>query len=111
MTRKATRISQLQDDGLNFDQAIDVLTRSAQNHSKKHFTFIDLFAGCGGLSEGFYKQGFHALTHVEIDHFACKSLRKRMQYFGYQDEKISVLEKDVTDNDIIEKIENMKTII
>jgi len=72
---------------------------------KNKMNFIDLFAGCGGLSEGFYKQGFHALTHVEIDHFACKSLRKRMQYFGYQDEKISVLEKDVTDNDIIEKIE------
>lgn len=69
-------------------------------------TFIDLFAGCGGLSEGFYKQGFHGLTHVEYDHFACESLRERMKYYGYQKDKISVLEKDITEKDIIECIES-----
>ena len=73
---------------------------------KKEFKFIDLFAGCGGLTEGFYKQGFKALTHVEFDHFACESLRTRMKYYGYPEEKISVLEKDVTDEDILIKIEN-----
>ncbi len=70
----------------------------------KKFTFIDLFAGCGGLSEGFYKQGFQGLTHVEIDHYACESLRTRMESYGYSKEQISVLEKDITDIDIIEKI-------
>ena len=69
-------------------------------------TFIDLFAGCGGLSEGFYKQGFQGLTHVEYDHYACESLRTRMKYYGYSNDKISVLEKDITDEDIIEKIES-----
>ena len=71
----------------------------------KKLTFIDLFAGCGGLSEGFYKQGFYGLTHVEYDHYACESLRTRTKYYGYSEDKVSVLEKDITDEDIIEQIE------
>ena len=70
----------------------------------KKLTFIDLFAGCGGLSEGFYKQGFQSLTHVEYDHHACESLRTRAKYYGYSGNKINVLEKDITDKDIIEQI-------
>lgn len=73
---------------------------------KDKFTFIDLFAGCGGLSEGFYRQGFKALTHVEFDHYACESLRTRMRYYGYPENKISVLEKDITSYDILECIES-----
>lgn len=75
------------------------------NKKQKKLTFIDLFAGCGGLSEGFYKQGFKALTHVEIDHSACKSLRTRMKYYGYAENEISVLEKDITDDNILNLIE------
>jgi len=50
---------------------------------KKQYTFIDLFAGCGGLSEGFYRKGFSALAHVEINKFACETLRERMRHYGY----------------------------
>lgn len=71
----------------------------------KNLTFIDLFAGCGGLTEGFYRQGYKALTHIEFDHYACESLRTRMEYYGYHKNKISVLEKDITNPDIIELIE------
>jgi DNA (cytosine-5)-methyltransferase 1 len=81
--------------------------------TKDSFTFIDLFAGCGGLTEGFYKQGFKALTHVEFDHFSCNSLRTRMKHYGYQENEISVIEKDITNDDIIETIEkeiNNKTV-
>lgn len=71
----------------------------------KHYTFIDLFAGCGGLSEGFYRQGFKSLAHVEINHFACETLRKRMQYYGYRNFEKEVLEYDITNDDILEKID------
>jgi DNA (cytosine-5)-methyltransferase 1 len=68
------------------------------------YNFIDLFAGCGGLSEGFYKQGFNALAHVEIDATACKTLKTRMQHYGYKDADKAVLEIDITRKDIINVI-------
>ncbi len=69
------------------------------------YSFIDLFAGCGGLSEGFYRQGFRALAHVEIDHYACETLRTRMRHYGYRHADEEVIEHDITSEDIIERIE------
>ena len=72
--------------------------------SKKKYTFIDLFAGCGGLSEGFYRKRFEALAHVEIDKYACETLRRRMMYYGYADADKKVIEHDITADDIIDRI-------
>ncbi len=72
--------------------------------SKKKYTFIDLFAGCGGLSEGFYRKRFEALAHVEIDKYACETLRRRMLYYGYADADKKVIEHDITADDIIDRI-------
>ena len=73
----------------------------------REYRFIDLFAGCGGLSEGFYKQGYKALLHLEIDEAACKSLRTRMRYYGYTDDEVekSVLCGDITAKGIIKEID------
>ena len=73
---------------------------------KRKYNFIDLFAGCGGLSEGFYRQGFTALAHVEIDHWACETLRNRMRYYGYKNADKEVIEHDITSDDIIQRIED-----
>lgn len=43
--------------------------------------YIDLFAGAGGLSEGFYKQGFKPVAHVEYDKAACFTLKTRIAYY------------------------------
>lgn len=47
--------------------------------TKKH-TVIDLFAGAGGLSEGFVKAGFVPIAHVEMDKDACNTLKTRCCY-------------------------------
>ncbi len=66
--------------------------------------FIDLFAGCGGLTEGFYKEGYHALAHIDIDHYACETLKTRMRHYGYENVENSVLEMDITRSDVLEKL-------
>ena len=42
--------------------------------------FIDLFSGAGGLSEGFIREGFNPIAHVEIDKAACNTLKTRTAY-------------------------------
>ena len=47
--------------------------------TKKKYTFIDLFAGCGGLSEGFLQTGrYEALAHVEWESPMVETLRHRL---------------------------------
>ena len=43
--------------------------------------FIDLFAGAGGLSEGFIQAGFYPIAHVEMNEFAAKTLVTRSAYY------------------------------
>lgn len=44
------------------------------------YNFIDLFAGAGGLSEGFIQAGFEPIAHVEIEKSACNTLKTRTTY-------------------------------
>jgi DNA (cytosine-5)-methyltransferase 1 len=47
--------------------------------NNKKITFIDLFSGCGGLSEGFLQSGkYQALAHVEWELPMVKTLRNRL---------------------------------
>lgn len=47
---------------------------------KKNYYAIDLFAGCGGLSEGFMQADFEVITQVEMDDWACETLSTRHMY-------------------------------
>jgi DNA (cytosine-5)-methyltransferase 1 len=44
------------------------------------YNFIDLFAGAGGLSEGFIQAGFEPIAHVEIEKSACNTLKTRTAF-------------------------------
>lgn len=41
---------------------------------------VDLFAGGGGLSEGFWKEGYNVFAHVEMNPDACETLKTRTVY-------------------------------
>lgn len=61
-----------------------MITKTEQLH------FIDLFAGAGGLSEGFLQSGFNPIAHVEMDVMACRTLETRSCYYYLKKEgKIS----------------------
>lgn len=49
--------------------------------------FIDLFAGAGGLSEGFIRAGFKPIAHVEMNKDACDTIRTRTAYHWLKENK------------------------
>lgn len=52
----------------------------------RKYNFIDLFAGAGGLSEGFISQGDYVpVAHVEMNRYASETLKTRACYY-YLDE-------------------------
>ena len=72
----------------------------------KKITFVDLFAGCGGLSEGFLKLGFEGLCHVDFDSHACATLANRLKDYNVPEEEIerTVLTRDLTEHTSVEDI-------
>jgi DNA (cytosine-5)-methyltransferase 1 len=44
------------------------------------YVVVDTFAGAGGLAEGFFLNGFNILSHIEMNHYAAKTLQTRTLY-------------------------------
>jgi len=73
------------------------------------FTYIDLFAGAGGLSEGFIRAGFHPIAHVEMDKAASFTLKTRAAYHylksaGRYNEYISYLKGEISRDELYSKV-------
>ena len=71
--------------------------------------YLDLFAGAGGLSEGFIRAGYEPVAHVEMDVAACYSLKTRVAYHWLKrNEKLNIynryLKGEITRNEFYEKI-------
>lgn len=71
--------------------------------------YIDLFAGAGGLSEGFTREGFHPITHVEMNKNACNTLKTRIAYHYLKQQNrlnlyYSYLKNDISRDNLWEKI-------
>ena len=67
--------------------------------------YIDLFAGAGGLSEGFMRAGFTPIAHVEMDAPACLTLKTRIAYYYLKsinryDIYVSYLKGKITRNEL-----------
>ena len=71
-------------DSLLSSKDVDVLYPVQEkvdiSKEEKQIRFIDLFAGCGGLSEGFIQAGYAPVAHVEMNEAACFTLKTRMAY-------------------------------
>lgn len=72
----------------------------------KKYTFIDLFAGCGGLSEGFYQEGFESIVHLDFDAPSCETLKERMRFYNYPEKTIknAVICGDITCKDVQKQV-------
>lgn len=67
--------------------------------------YIDLFAGAGGLSEGFIRAGFEPVAHVEYDKAACYTLKTRSAFHflkekGREDIYYSYLKGEISRNEL-----------
>jgi len=85
---------------MNLKQQIEV--------HEKGIKVLDLFAGAGGLSEGFIRAGYEIVGHIEMDKNACSTLTTRMIYHallqrGKMDEYKKYVLGKITREAIIEK--------
>lgn len=97
-----------------------MFAQDIQNNKVKGngYNFIDLFAGAGGLSEGFFQAGFNPIAHVEMNPYAAQTLETRSCYYYLKkvnnlDLYYDYLRGNISRKDFIRQIpkEVLKTVI
>lgn len=71
--------------------------------------YIDLFAGAGGLSEGFIREKFEPVAHVEMSAEAADTLKTRIAFHHFSQKKnltkyYSYLQQDISRNELWDSI-------
>jgi len=69
--------------------------------------FVDLFCGCGGLSEGFLQEGYTPLLLADMDQHAIQTSRNRLVSLGFKDDEASKICKQAD----LSQIENLNSVI
>lgn len=77
--------------------------------SNNKITYLDLFAGAGGLSEGFAAAGYKPVAHVEMDQDACTTLKTRESYYylnsmGMNCKYIEYLKGKISQNELYDLV-------
>ena len=68
-------------------------------NKNKEFTFIDLFAGIGGMRLAFQRAGGKCVFSSEIDKYAKQTYEKNFNDIPFDDIK-KIHESDIPDHDI-----------
>lgn len=71
--------------------------------------YIDLFAGAGGLSEGFIREEFEPVAHVEMNPEAADTLKTRIAYHYFRQKQqlkpyYAYLKQDISRNELWDSI-------
>ncbi len=85
--------------------------KTNKNEQNKKITFLDLFAGTGGLSEGFLMEGYQPVAFVEKDNNSCFTLQTRLVYYYlYENNALATyydyLRKKITREELYRKVPN-----
>ncbi|WP_165213150.1 DNA cytosine methyltransferase [Streptococcus tangpeifui] len=68
---------------------------------KANIQYLDLFAGAGGLSEGFKRTGnYRPIAHIEMNKHACDTLKSRLAYYYLQENNRTEFYYDYLRNNI-----------
>jgi len=67
---------------------------------KPKYTVLDMFSGAGGLSEGFFQQGFKFVSHVEKDDRARATLETRAIYHALKNSNNEEIYRDYIYGDL-----------
>lgn len=89
------QLSLLEKETVNrYDYKLDDFVDVTQVQATRSYSLVETFAGAGGLGLGLEKAGFESKAAIEIDKWACKSLKKNRPEWNVIEEDISIITED-----------------